>query len=165
MPAPTSRRRFLIAGGTVAAVALAGCSDDSSVGEVESGIEETEAHLQGIDPKLEDAAVAIDDQDWEGCHSQADAIRSDLDAARQSSDDALSLAEEDGLSDHVAVLERMQEYIAIVEEMTGELDQACEAGAAGDQQGLEAHWNTLMDLDDDRQSKREEVSAALDELR
>lgn len=159
------RRQVLLVCGTAAVSTLAGCSGDDSVKEIEAGIKETEEHLVEVDPKLESAATAIDNENWEGCFSEADGIRSDLKAARESSNAALSIAEEGGFDDHVTVLERMQEYISILEDMADELEQACEAGQNGDGQKLEQHWKTLQELDDQRQEKREEIEAALEELR
>lgn len=161
----STRRHILLAGGAFMMGAIAGCSGDDSIEEIESGIEETEGHLQAVDGKLEAAAQAIDNQDWQGCFSEADGLRRDVAAARESSNDALSLAEEEGHSNHVRVLERMQEYADIVEEMAAELDAACEAGQNGNSQQLEQHWAALQQLDDDRQAKREEINTALEELR
>lgn len=160
-----ARRQLLLCCGTVAVSALAGCSGDDSVKEIEAGIKETEEHLVEVDPKLEAAATAIDNKNWESCFSQADGIRSDLKAARESANEALSLAEEGEYDEHVTVLEGMQEYISILEEMADELEQACEAGQNGDGQQLEQHWNTLQQLDNERQQVREEVEKALEELR
>ncbi|MFB6301230.1 MAG: hypothetical protein ABEH65_13335 [Halobacteriales archaeon] len=133
------RRQFLLACGTALLGALVGCSGEDSIEEIGSNIEEANGRLEDIDPKLEADGTAIENEEWDTCFSEAESIRDDLSAARGSTDEALSIAEEEGHEDHALVLQRMQEYIDILEEMTDELEQACEAGQAGDGQQLEQH--------------------------
>lgn len=158
------RRRFLAIGGTVVATMLAGCGGNS-IEEIEAGIEETNEHLQAVDPKFETAAANIDNREWESCFDAVNEARNELDAAEEASNEALALAEEEGHSDHAAVLNRQQEYIAILRDMADEIELACEAGQEENAEALERHWQNVQALDDERHAKRREIEEALNKLR
>ncbi len=158
------RRYFLAVGCTGVAGVLAGCTGDGSLDDIESNIEETIGYLEDAEPKLETAGNQIHDDDWTGCFGTLDDVRDDLDRAQQSSSDGLELAEAEGHSDHMTVLERLEEYTAIFIDIVDEMEELCTAGQEGDGDEVEQRWETIQALDDDRHEKQGEVDDAISQI-
>lgn len=163
-PTELNRRRFMVASGAAMTSTVAGCSGDNSIDEIEANIEGSIGHLEDAQPKLESAGDSIHEDEWSACFSHVDDIRGDIDAARQSANDALELAEAEEHDDHVTAIERIQELTTIFEEIADEMELLCEAGQDGNSQEVEQRWETVQQLDEDRLEKEQEVSEALDQL-
>lgn len=160
----TGRRRVLQLGGTAGLVLLAGCLGDGTVEEIDELAEQSMEQLDAVGPSVEAAFQHSDGEDWNGCLDELDGVPDQLDSAREDAQNALALAESEGLTEYANTLTLLVALVDIMDDIVAELTLLCEAGTEEDYDEIDQRSQNIQELSQDFDQTEREFHQSLEDL-